>query len=165
MATFFNWLRKLLKDLDKNSPGKQIILELSAREIVGIQKQTGALMSFFKKSHGFRFILAETADIQQIRDLAVPMHFDAVKADYETFEEMSTIYLDSPSAGDESEEKISLIKELINNGLSLFVDDLVDATKLTQAISLNIDYGSGPFIGEPMNQLDDVTNVESFEIS
>ena len=68
-ATFFNWLRKLLKDLDKNSPGKQIILELSAREIVGIQKQTGALMSFFKKSHGFRFILAETADIQQIRDL------------------------------------------------------------------------------------------------
>ena len=164
-ATFFNWLRKILKELDKNSPGKQIILEISAREIIDIQKQTSALMSFFKKSHGFKFMLEETADIQQIRDMAVPMHFDAIRADYETFEEMSTIYLDTPSEGDESEEKVSLIQQFIKSGLSLFVDDLADATKLTQAISLGIDYGSGPFIGEPMNQLDDVTNVESFELS
>lgn len=163
-ATFFNWLRKLLKGLDKNSPGKQIILEISAKEVLNIQKQTSALMSFFKKSHGFRFILADTEDIKQIQELAVSMHFDSVRADYETFEQMSTIYPDSSPESDESGGKISLTQQLINSGLSLFVDDLADATKLTQAISLGIDYGSGPFIGEPMNQLDDVTNVESFEI-
>jgi len=163
-ATFFNWLRKVLKDLDKNSPGKQIILEISAKEIMDIQKQTSALMSFFKKSHGFRFALAQATEIQQIRDLTKSMHFDVIRAGYQTFEDMSTNYPDMPAGTGETEEKISYLQLLINNGVSMFVDDLGDATKLTQAISLGIDYGSGPFIGEPMNQLDDVTNVESFEI-
>ena len=92
------------------------------------------------------------------------MHFDVLRADYQVFEELSTNYVDVPAGTEDTEEKISFLQQLMKNGLSLYVDDLADATKLTQAISLGIDYGSGPFIGEPMNQLDNVTNVESFEI-
>ena len=162
-ATFFNWLRKLLKGLDKNDPGKQIFLEISAADILNTQKQTTALMSFLKKSHGFRFILGQARDIQQLQALATAMHFDMIRADFETFSTMSTTYSEA-AGGEEPETQISLLQQLKDKNITFFSDDLTDATKLTQTISLGVDYGCGPFIGEPTNQLDDVTNVESFEI-
>ena len=121
-------------------------------------------MSFFKKSHGFRFILSQSADLKQIQDLTGSMQFDFIRADYDTFENLNTCYPESPAGLGEPGEKTSFLQALRNQDLSFLVDDLGDATKLTSAISLGIDYGSGPFIGEPMNQLDDITNVESFEI-
>lgn len=162
-ATFFNWLRKLLKGLNKNDPGKQIFLEINANDVLNTQKQTAALMSFLKKSHGFRFILGHAKDIQQLQDLSTAMHFDVIRADFETFSTMSTTYPES-TGNEETETPISQLQQLKDKDIAFFSDDLSDATKLTQTISLGVDYGSGPFIGEPTNQLDDITNVESFEI-
>lgn len=162
-ATFFNWLRKLLKGLDKNDPGKQIYLEIAAGEILNAQKQTTALMSFLKKSHGFRFILGQSTDIQQLQDLAPAMHFDMIRSDFDTLSTMSTTY-PGATGDEEPETPKSLLQQLMEKNIAFFSDDLTDATKLTQTISLGVDYGSGPFIGEPTNQLDDLTNVESFEI-
>ena len=162
-ATFFNWLRKLLKGLDKNDPGKQIFLEIAAGDVLNTQKQTAALMSFLKKSHGFRFILGQTTDIPQLQALSTAMHFDVIRADFDTFSSMSTTYPET-SGGQEPETQISLLQQLKDKNIAFLSDDLTDATKLTQTISLGVDYGCGPFIGESTNQLDDVTNVESFEI-
>ena len=159
-ATFFNWLRTLLKGLDKNSPGKQIILEISTREILNIQKQTTALMSFFKKSHGFRFILGQPSDIQQIQNLCNSMHFDLIRGDFELINKLNTTYQDVTA----ETGKRSVLQQLKEGGVHIIVDDVVDATKLTDTITLGADFAAGSFIGEPVNQLDDVTNVETFEI-
>ena len=159
-ATFFNWLRTLLKGLDKNSPGKQIILEISTREILNIQKQTTALMSFFKKSHGFRFILGQPSDIQQIQNLCNSMHFDLIRGDFELINKLNTTYQDVTA----ETGKRSVLLQLKEGGVQIIVDDVVDATKLTDTITLGADFAAGSFIGEPVNQLDDVTNVETFEI-
>ncbi|MBF8268838.1 MAG: hypothetical protein HW386_547 [Gammaproteobacteria bacterium] len=144
-ATFFNWLRTLLKGLDKINPGKQIILEISAREILNIQKQTTALMSFFKKSHGFRFILAQPSDIQQIQNLCNSMQFDLIRGDYELINKLNTTYTDVTA----ETGKRSLLQQLKESGVHIVVDDVVDATKLTDTITLGSDYASGAFIGEP----------------
>ena len=159
-ATFFNWLRKLLKGLDKNNPGKQIIFEISANEISNIQKQAMALISFFKKSHGFRFSLSQVTNDQEVLNLSKTMQIDFLRDSFETISRLNTTFL-GPST---NTNKISMLQQLKNNGVHIITDDVEDATKLTDTITLGADYATGLFIGEPVNQLDDVTNVERFEI-
>jgi EAL domain-containing protein (putative c-di-GMP-specific phosphodiesterase class I) len=51
-----------------------------------------------------------------------------------------------------------------SNGTRFIADDIEDSTALTDAISMGTEYAMGNFIGEPTTQLDDVTNIETFEI-
>lgn len=159
-AKFFTWLRKLLHGLEKNDPGRHLILEIAAGEIRDIQKPVTALMSFFKKTHGIRFVLTQTSDIDEMQQLSQSMHFDMVRANFETVSKLKATVSKEPTAS----AKGSILQLLKDAGLHIIVDDVRDATQLTDTISLGVDYAAGKFIGEPMNQLDDITNVESFEI-
>jgi hypothetical protein len=49
--------------------------------------------------------------------------------------------------------------------MGIVVCDVEDATTLTEVISVGADFAIGDFIGEASAQLEDSTNVESFEIS
>jgi EAL domain-containing protein (putative c-di-GMP-specific phosphodiesterase class I)/FixJ family two-component response regulator len=159
-ATFFNWLRKLLKGLDKNNPGEQIILNISAKDTASIQKQAGALTAFFKKTHGFRFLLSNITADQDVLGLAKSLQINFVSSGYDTLNTLNSMHpVKSAEAGNPS-----LMQLLKNEGIQIVADDVVDATRLTDTIALGADYATGLFIGEPVNQLDDVTNVESFEI-
>ena len=159
-ATFFNWLRKLLKGLDKNNPGERIIFKISAQEIVNIQKQAGALTAFFKKTHGFRFVLTDFTADQGILDLSKSLQVNFISAGFGTITILNTLFPEQPS----DNSKSSLLQLLRKEGIHVIADDVEDATKLTDTIALGVDYATGSFIGEPVNRLDDVTNVETFEI-
>lgn len=158
-AGFFIWLRQMLTGLGDKVPGRQIALELSARHVPELRKQASALMNYLKKTHGFRFILGDTTDSQEVRKLLNNMDFDLIRTNFETISEMSQTY---PTAG--SPDKASILQHLKNNNVQFIVDNVRDATTLTESIGAGADYAAGVFIGDPTNQLDDVTSVETFEI-
>ncbi len=60
-----------------------------------------------------------------------------------------------------TQSRLDLLK---SNHIRFIADDISDATTLTDAISIGTEYAMGEFIGEPVTQLDDMTNIESFEI-
>jgi EAL domain-containing protein (putative c-di-GMP-specific phosphodiesterase class I) len=61
--------------------------------------------------------------------------------------------------------KGSLLDGLLAKGMQVVVDDIQDATALTNVISAGAHFAMGNFIGEPMQHIEDSTNVESFEIT
>ena len=88
------------------------------------------------------------------------MQFDLVRGDFESINKLNTTFSEAKA----ETGKRSLLQLLKESGVHIIVDDVVDATKLTDTITLGSDYAAGAFIGEPVHQLDDTTNVESFEI-
>ncbi|MEJ2760730.1 MAG: hypothetical protein P8126_04140, partial [Gammaproteobacteria bacterium] len=56
------------------------------------------------------------------------------------------------------------LNALKSKGLSIIADKVEDAAALTEAISTGADYAMGPFVGEPVEQIDNQANIESFEI-
>ncbi len=62
------------------------------------------------------------------------------------------------------EEYDSLLAKVKSSGSQIIAHNVEDSMALTEVISSGVEYAVGNFIGEPMTQLDDVTNVESFEI-
>ena len=155
-ATLFNWLRKLLGGFDESNPGKSIALEISAPDFSTKEKQAGALIAYLTKSHGFRFTLSEFADQSDVNPLTSKAGFALVRVDHELAKQLAEEY--------EDESKTSLLQELKALGVNVIADNVEDATTLTEVISVGVDYALGNFIGEPTQQLDEITNVESFEI-
>ena len=49
-ATFFNWLRKMMTGLDTRKPGKNIAIEIALKDLLALEKQTSALITFLKKT-------------------------------------------------------------------------------------------------------------------
>ena len=157
-ATLFNWLRKLLSGLDSRDPGKSIVIELSASDFSAKQKQAGALISYLNKSHGFRFVLSYIDKADEVSALTSSVNFNMLRLDKEMVPELNEISTDD-------EENKTLMQLLKSKGTNIIADGINDATMLTDSISAGADYAMGEFIGEEINQLDDTTNVESFEIT
>ncbi|MFT5351043.1 MAG: EAL domain-containing protein (putative c-di-GMP-specific phosphodiesterase class I), partial [Gammaproteobacteria bacterium] len=158
-ATLFNWLRELLSGLGKSHPGRAVALEISADTFSSRQKQAEALMTFLHKSHGFKFMLAHVKDVESMKTLTKKTNFDFLKVSPALIKQLS----EEVSA--DAEEGGSLLTSLKKRGTAIVVQDVEDATTLTEVISIGADYAIGEFIGEASSQLDDLTNVESFEIS
>lgn len=159
-ATLFNWLRDLLAGLDEEQPGQAVALEISAATFAKEQKKASALMTYLHKSHGFRFVLAEIDDVETVRQLTGITGFDMLKLSPALIRQLA-----EESSGDGGEEEITLLNSLKQRGMGMVADNIEDATTLTEVISIGADYAIGEFIGEASTQLDDMTNVESFEIS
>ncbi|NKB38781.1 MAG: EAL domain-containing protein [Gammaproteobacteria bacterium] len=157
-ATLFNWLKELLSGLGSTQPGRAITLELSAETFSAERKKAEALMTFLRKSHGFKFALAQIDDIETLKALTNKSSFDLLKISAEMIKQLS-----EEASGDE--EGGTLLASLKNRGLSIVVCDVEDATTLTEVISVGADFAIGEFIGEASAQLEESTNVESFEIS
>jgi EAL domain-containing protein (putative c-di-GMP-specific phosphodiesterase class I)/FixJ family two-component response regulator len=158
-ATLFNWLRQLLSGLEKSNPGRAITLEISSESFASHQKPAQALMTYLRKSHRFRFMLAHVDEIEQLKTLTEKTDFDFIKISPDFVKQLAE------QANDDSEEGGTLLSSLKNRGFKIVVKDVEDATTLTQIISLGADFAMGEFIGEATTQLDDSTNVESFDIS
>jgi EAL domain-containing protein (putative c-di-GMP-specific phosphodiesterase class I)/FixJ family two-component response regulator len=158
-ATLFNWLRQLLSGLEKSHPGRAITLEISGESFAAHQKPAEALMAYLRKSHGFKFMLAHVEEMETLKTLTQKTDFDFLKVSPTFVKQLS----EEPSG--DTEEGGSVLSNLKNRGANIIVKDVEDATTLTEVISVGADFAMGEFIGEATTQLDDSTNVESFDIS
>ena len=155
-ASLFNWLRKLLAGLEEKEPGKSITLEIKAPVFVNKEKQTGALISYLTRAHGFRFALSEFAKYSDVTGLTGKAGFTLARVDHKQIRQMAREY--------DKKSKTSALQQLKDLGVGLIADKVEDATTLTDIISIGADYAMGDFIGEPSQQLGQLTNVESLEV-
>jgi len=158
-ATLFNWLRELLSGLGRSHPGRAVALEISAKTFSTQRKKAEALMTYLHKSHGFKFMLAHVEDMESMKEMTGKTNFHFIKVTPGMIKQLSE------EASDDAEEGGSLLASLKNRGTGIVVQDVEDATTLTEIISMGADYAIGEFIGEASSQLDDTNYVESFEIS
>jgi len=154
----FNWLRKMLTQLAARDPGKSIFLEFSSNGLAKLQKPADALMSYLRKSHGFRFSLSEISTVADALAALDRSRFDLLRLSCDQVRELQAV---PAPPGDDS----TAIQRLAKNGTDIITDGITDATTLTDAISLGVTFAMGDFIGEATAQLDDTTSVESFEIT
>jgi EAL domain-containing protein (putative c-di-GMP-specific phosphodiesterase class I) len=152
----FNWLRKALAGLDKRRPGRQIILELELEGFAAERRKAEALLSYLGKSHGFRFALWAGAGADGIAETTDGAPFNFVRLGHEALAALGP----APA-----EDQPAVLEALLGRGLRMVVDDVEDATTLTSVIAAGAHYAMGDFIGEPVQHLEDSTNVESFDIS
>jgi DNA-binding response OmpR family regulator/EAL domain-containing protein (putative c-di-GMP-specific phosphodiesterase class I) len=155
----FNWLRRLLSGLDSRHPGKFIVLEISAEDFAPLRKKAGALIDYLSKAHGFQFMLGRLDDAAEVAALAGTAAFGILRVNTAILETLQAAPAPAGSAGP------SLLANLNAAGLRLLVEDIGDAMTLTRAIELGAWYAMGNFIGEPVLQIDESTNVEEFEIT
>ncbi len=158
-ATLFNWLRKLLSGFDDKRPGHSIALELDAADFIAVQKPALALMAYLEKNHGFKFVLGNLGRENNLESLCGNGRFNLVRLDCNILKD----WTETPSTRDDAEgtPAPSFIKD---HGIQIIADNIEDAMTLTGIIGTGAEYAMGPFIGEPLEQLDDQTNVETFEI-
>lgn len=153
----FNWLRKLLAGLDNRQPGKSIALELAAADFLELEKPAGALMTYLHKSHGFRFVFGQVNNAGDVGLAAGHgSQFDMVLMHNTMLKELNG-RTNQPDQG-------ALLQKLRSQHQRIVVDDIQDATSLTDAIALGADLAMGRFVGEPVQQLDELTSVETLEI-
>ncbi len=166
-ATLFNWLRKLLSGLDSRNPGKSIAVEIAAGDLGGLLKQAGALVNYLRKAHDFKFVLGEVSTAEEIVKYANSITFDYVRCNSDIISKLHTTNSnpDSTAATNKGTRTGTALAMIKSAGTRFIADDIEDATRLTEAISVGTDYACGDFIGEPVDRLDDVTNIESFEIA
>ncbi len=164
-ASFFTWFRTMLTGLDSKNIGKYILLEIDAKDLVVLEKQASALISYLRKSHHFSFVLGTVTTTEEILSYTNKIKFDFLRCNSILIKELQGISVsDAEVAENDNNATHSQLDLLKSKGTRLVADDIIDSTTLTDVISLGSDYAMGEFIGEPVTQLDDVTNIESFEI-
>ena len=103
-------------------------------------------------------MLSEITGPEDIKALSGKAKFDLLKMKHEVVLKLK----DAPA--DDTPESRSILDLLKSKGTNIIADNVEDATTLTDVITLGIDFAMGFFIGEPTVQLEDTTNIESFEI-
>jgi EAL domain-containing protein (putative c-di-GMP-specific phosphodiesterase class I) len=164
-AGFFNWLRKLLTGLDAKNPGKYLVLEINAKHLVNLEKQANALITYLRKTHDFKFALGNIDNVTEIARYTSRIKFDMVRCNYKIIHELGSQVAPASAPGDATKNAGNSQLDLIKSAGSRFIaDHIEDATTLTEVISIGAEYATGSFIGEATTQLDDITNIETFEI-
>lgn len=167
-AGFFNWLRNLLTGLDSKNPGRFMILEIDCKHLATLEKQASALISFLRKSHDFKFVLGGIGNVGDIARYCDNIRFDMLRCKHELIKELQSVDVEKDDGAatdaDAKEQPHTLLQKLKAMNTRMIADDIADATTLTEAISYGAEYAMGDFIGEPVTQLEDETNIESFEI-
>jgi len=159
-ANFFNWLRKLLTGLDSKNPGKFLALEIQTEDLTTFEKQASALIGYLRKTHDFKFVLGAVKNAEEIIRFAGKIKFDFIRCGHNIIQELQKLSLPA----DEKNQSKSQLEMIKSNKVRFIADDIEDATTLTDIISLGTEYAMGNFIGEPTAHLDNVTNIETFEI-
>ena len=155
--SLFNWLRNLLAAVEARQPGKSMALEIAADDYAALQKPAGALMSYLEKSHGFKFVLGDINKEHDINKLTGKTSFGLLR--------LGQALIQGPGSGSTGAENGGVdVIPFKSKGLKIIADGVEDATTLTTVIASGADYAMGSFIGEAVDQLEDKTNVESFEI-
>ncbi len=157
-ATFFNWLRKLLAGLDSINPGKSIVMEIDTKHLSSLEKQANALITYLRKTHNFKFLLGNIDTTEEVVQFTSRIKFDLIRCNHTLIRELRGLVPADKTGGN---SQLELLKSA---GIRFIADNIGDATTLTEIISLSTEYAMGDLIGEPATQLDDVTNIETFEI-
>jgi EAL domain-containing protein (putative c-di-GMP-specific phosphodiesterase class I)/ActR/RegA family two-component response regulator len=155
--SLFNWLRSLLAAVEARQPGRSMALEIAADDFATLQKPAGALMSYLEKSHGFRFVLGDINKEHDINKLTDKTNFGLIRLDQDLLQGSGS----SATGGERGDVDAISLK---SKGLNIIADGVEDAATLTAVIASGADYAMGSFIGEAVDQLEDKTNMESFEI-
>jgi len=164
-AGFFNWLRKLLTGLDARNPGKFIVMEIDIKHLTSLEKQANALMTYLRKTHDFKFLLGNIDTTAELVQFTGSIRFDLIRCKQALIKELEGMPPSATSQATDPKNTGNSQLEMIKSAGSRFIaDDIEDATALTEVITLGAEYAMGKFIGEPATQLDDVTNIETFEI-
>jgi len=164
-AGFFNWLRKLLTGMDEKNPGKYLVLEINAKHLTNLEKQANALITYLRKTHDIKFVLGNVDNMAEIAGFTSRIKFDLVRCKYQLIHELGSQVAPAPAPGETAKYAGNSQLDLIKSAGSRFIaDNIEDATTLTEVISLGSEYAMGHFIGEATTQLDDITNIETFEI-
>jgi len=162
-ATRFNWLRKLLSGLDSRNPGRSIAMEIAAGDLTRLSKQAGALVKYLRKAHEFSFVLGGIRSADEVIRYAESIAFDYIRCSSDIIRQLQTTGEDAEKTGETGAD--SPLATIKSRGARFIADDIADATRLTEAIGIGTDYACGHFIGEPVDRLDDMTNIETFEIA
>ncbi|NNE38293.1 MAG: EAL domain-containing protein, partial [Gammaproteobacteria bacterium] len=164
-ASFFNWFRKILTGLDSKNLGKYIMLEINNDHLATLEKQAGALISYLRKTHDFSFVLGNVKNIDEIITFTNKFQFDVIRCNSNIIKELQEVSAPDDEVAKNGENATQSQLDLLKSKqVSFIADDISDATTLTDTISIGTEYAMGEFIGEPVTQLDDMTNIESFEI-
>ena len=114
-------------------------------------------MSYLEKSHGFKFVLGDINKEHDINKLTGKTSFGLLR--------LGQALIQGPGSGSTGAENGGVdVIPFKSKGLKIIADGVEDATTLTTVIASGADYAMGSFIGEAVDQLEDKTNVESFEI-
>lgn len=158
-ADLFNWLQsKLMKPLGKLDAGKSLCVEVAAETYLARQRQVQALFKFLRQSYGFRFALSSFGDVAELQRCAELDIFDLYKISQPLLSEIQSQQTD-PSA---MPQLISSLRQRNCRVVATFIED---AAMLTQAINCGADFAMGYFIGEPIDNIGDASQVESFELT
>ncbi len=164
-AGFFNWLRKLLTGMDAANPGKYLVLEINAKHLANVEKQASALITYLRKTHDIKFVLGNVDNMAEIAGFTSRIKFDLVRCNFQLINELGSQVAQASAPGESAKYAGNSQLDLIKSAGSRFIaDNIEDATTLTEVISLGTEYAMGHFIGEATTQLDDITNIETFEI-
>lgn len=158
-STLFNWLQnKLMKSLGNSEPGKSLLIEVAADTYLAKQKQVEALFKFLHQSYGLRFALSSFKDVEQLNNCLDKGRFNMYIISQKILADIQAQQSD-PTA---IPNNILTIKERRGMVISAFIEN---AANLTQAINCGSDYAMGFFIGEPLDNIGIMSQVESFEIT
>ena len=155
--TFFNWLRSMLANYEKQSPGKYIILEISQKAISNNEKQVLALIKYLKSSHNFHFALSDVDDLGQLLYLTPKIDIQLVIIDHQKLSDLNLM----ETMDEKPENYLGYLKRtkrfVVATGIS-------DSTALTTAITLGADLAMGDFIGAPKPSYEEEDAIQSYEI-
>lgn len=158
-ANLFNWLQnKLMKRVSRQEPGRSIIIEIDAETFLARRKQIVALMKFLGSSYHFRFAVSGFDDKTQFNEVVSGSHFNMVMVPYKLLQELQA----SQSDANAMPAAIAGIKQQGGLIVATFIES---ATMLTESINAGADFGMGYFIGEPVERIGEMTQIESFEIT
>ncbi len=158
-ASLFNWLQtKLMKSLGNLDPGKSLYIEVSAETYLARQRQVEALFKYLRQSYHYRFALSSFESIEQLDKCLEKDNFHMYKISQKLLSELQKKQSD-PAA---MPAQVSTIKQ---HGGLLVATFIESAAMLTEAINCGADFAMGYFIGEPIDNIGDVNQIESFEIT
>ncbi|MCS3902464.1 EAL domain-containing protein (putative c-di-GMP-specific phosphodiesterase class I)/FixJ family two-component response regulator [Methylohalomonas lacus] len=158
-SSLFNWLQsKLMKSIAGLDVGKSLCIEVAADTYLTHRRQVEALFKFMRQSYGFRFALSSFSSVEQLNSCLEKSHFDIVKISQKLLDELQSQQSDPASMP----ASISQLKE---HGSLLVATFIEDAAMLTQAINGGADFAMGYFIGEPIDNINNDQQIESFELT
>jgi len=158
-ASLFQWLQnKLMKRIGNAEPGKSIIVEVTADTYLSRERQVDALFKFLRQSYGFRFALSSFREIEQLNQCIGKGKFNLYKIPQEVLAEIQSKQSD-PTAMPEQ------VQQLRQKGTLVAATFIENAAMLTQAINCGADFAMGYFIGEPVDNIGEMSQIESFEIT
>lgn len=157
-AYLFNWLRKHLASVRERLSEHSITPLISADGFLHRKKQAEALMIYLKKSFGFGFALQATGPLDELHELTHKGLFDYLIADHLKIPELQAFV---PVKG----QRQDLLTHLKEAGIRIVAGGIKDANELTEVIHRGVDYAMGSFVGDEITQIDESSNLESFEIT